>query len=298
MRLKKIFAECIIYFMQIVVPMAGNGKRFADAGYDVLKPLIEVEGKPMIEHVVNLFPGENDFVFICSEKHLAETPLRKTLQRIKPKARIVSISPHKLGPVQTILLAGAYVRDNEPTLVSYCDFSWEWNYTDFLRTLREKNPDSASVCYTGFHPHLLGPNLYAGVRVDEKGYALEVQEKHSFTQNKMDTWFQAGVFYFKSGGLLKKYCKLVSESGSGGINGEYYGAHLFNFLLQDGLTSFVYKIPYWCNWGTPEDLEEYNHWIALAVAGGALPVSDKANDAPRIISYWRNFLRDRKSHQA
>ena len=69
--------------MQIIIPMTGVGQRFIDAGYKTIKPLIEVDGKPIIEHVVNLFPDEDNFIFICNSKHLKETNLREVLKRIK-----------------------------------------------------------------------------------------------------------------------------------------------------------------------------------------------------------------------
>ena len=56
--------------MQIVIPMSGFGERFRNAGYTTPKPLITIEGKPIIEHVVDMFPGEKNFIFICNEEHL------------------------------------------------------------------------------------------------------------------------------------------------------------------------------------------------------------------------------------
>jgi len=75
--------------MQIIIPMTGIGKRFLDAGYTRPKPLIEVEGKPIIEYVVNMFPGETDFVFIVNEDHARETDLLEVIKRIAPTAQIV-----------------------------------------------------------------------------------------------------------------------------------------------------------------------------------------------------------------
>ena len=72
--------------MHIVIPMSGIGKRFIDAGYKDPKPLIMVDGKPIIEHVCNLFPGEEKFTFICNSKHLAETNERG-LKKYKTKCR-------------------------------------------------------------------------------------------------------------------------------------------------------------------------------------------------------------------
>ena len=62
--------------MQIVIPMSGFGERFRRAGNAVPKPLIEIDKKPIIGHVIDLFPGESDFIFICNEDHLANPDYR------------------------------------------------------------------------------------------------------------------------------------------------------------------------------------------------------------------------------
>lgn len=251
--------------MQIIIPMAGSGERFRKAGYDMPKPLIEINGKPMIEYVVNLFPGEEKFLFICNTDHVKKSGLKDMLLELKPRATIVEIEPHKRGPAYSLTLDQTHkeIADNDEIIVNYCDFSMRWDYQKFKESVHKSQADSASVCYHGFHPHLLGPNLYAGVRVDKNMRALEVQEKHSFTENKMDTWFQTGTFYFKSGSLLKKYSdRVIAENVRTG--GEHYISHLFNFMIQDKCTSFVYPVEYFCQLGTPEDLEQYKQWSEWA----------------------------------
>ena len=81
--------------MHIVIPMSGVGKRFIDAGYSVPKPLIEIDGKPIIQHVVELFPGESKFTFICNKVHLETTNMKEIIQKVAPQGEIVSIEPHK-----------------------------------------------------------------------------------------------------------------------------------------------------------------------------------------------------------
>ena len=88
--------------MKIVIPMSGRGSRFLDAGYTHPKPLIEVDGFPMIEQVVNMFPGESDFIFICSNDSLETTNMQEKLGRMAPKGEIVGIEPHKKGPVYAV----------------------------------------------------------------------------------------------------------------------------------------------------------------------------------------------------
>jgi len=121
--------------MKIVIPMSGKGQRFLNAGYKDIKPLIKVEGKPIIEHIVSMFPGEDDFIFICNNEHLRDTNIEDVLLRLKPSARIISIAPHNKGPVYAVLKSKKYIEDDEPVIVNYCDFNAWWNYEDFKRTL-------------------------------------------------------------------------------------------------------------------------------------------------------------------
>ena len=93
--------------------MSGFGERFRRAGYKVPKPLIEIEGKPIIAHVVDLFPGDNDFIFICNEDHLKTTNMIDILNKIAPNGKIVPIQPHKLGPIYAVSKAYEFIDDNK-----------------------------------------------------------------------------------------------------------------------------------------------------------------------------------------
>ena len=85
--------------MQLVIPMSGSGKRFRDAGYTDPKPLIRVDNLPMIQHVVNLFPGVTDVTFICNSDDIANTDMLQVLQAICPHGNVVVIEPHKKKPI-------------------------------------------------------------------------------------------------------------------------------------------------------------------------------------------------------
>ncbi len=254
----------VVYFgtyMKVIIPMSGTGERFKKAGYSKLKPLISVDGLPMVEHVVGLFSPDDEFIFICSTEHLGDEKLglEAYLKNLRPKTKVIGIEKHRRGPNHAILAASALL-DDKPVFVSYCDYNLKWNRESFLEKIKEVAPHSASICYIGFHPHLLRPYLYAGVRADENGLAKEVREKHSFTENKMDTWQQAGLFYFSSGEVLKRYCERAFKENWVLNDGESYTSLLFTPMIEDGLISLVYPAEYFCQWGTPEDLEEYEAW--------------------------------------
>ncbi|MCX6124396.1 MAG: glycosyltransferase family 2 protein [Proteobacteria bacterium] len=256
--------------MQIIIPMSGLGSRFQAAGYTEPKPLIKVDGKPIIEHVVRMFPGETDFVFVCAEDHLVSTEMKSVLLGLVPTAKIVPIKRHKLGPVYAVMQAAAFIKPDEPVTVSYCDYFASWHYQDFKQKMASLQCDGAIPCYRGFHPHLLLPNLYAGVRTDEQGYLIEIREKFSFTPNKMDTWQSSGAYYFRTGKILMKYFQALMDREIS-CKDEYYVSLVYNLLHEDGLKTVVYPQDFFCQWGTPQDLEIYQNWsryFADSMVGG------------------------------
>lgn len=237
--------------------MSGYGERFRRAGYAVPKPLIDVDGKPVIGHVIDLFPGETDFTFICNREHL-ESPsyrLREALERHCPTGRIVAIEPHKLGPVHAVLQAADLIDPERPAIVNYCDFACYWDWDDFRRFVESTACDGAIPCYSGFHPHMLGSTNYAYVRVVD-GWVTAIQEKRPFTADPMKEHASSGTYYFRSGALLREYfSKSVRPDLS--LNGEYYVSMAYKPMLDDGRNIAVYGLQHFMQWGTPEDLEEY-----------------------------------------
>ncbi len=263
--------------MKLVIPMSGSGSRFVAAGYTSLKPLIVVEGRPLIAHVLDMFPGEEDVVFICNEEHLGTTDIVSVLKALKPSCTIITVPGKQKGPVAALVHAFGVIDDDEDVMVSYCDFTQDWDYAAFKAVARTKQFAGAVPAYTGFHPHLLRKNLYAGIIADENNVMQAIQEKHCFTENPEDSYHSSGVYYFASGKLLKRYANELIESGAN-LNGEYYASMMYPLVLRDNLSVFVPKVTAFMQWGTPEDLEEYEAWSRLIHA--ELGLQKKRTDIP------------------
>ncbi|MDG1436744.1 MAG: sugar phosphate nucleotidyltransferase [Rickettsiaceae bacterium] len=250
--------------MQIIIPMTGYGSRFKEAGYQDLKPFIKVHNKSIIEWVVKMFPGEDDIVFVCRQEHLDSiSGMLSDLKKIKPTATIFAIDDwHKKGPIYDVMQAESVIKEDVPVIINYCDFYMHWDYQDFKKTVKEKDCDGAIPCYTGFHPHLIPEkNLYASCKIDENHNLIEIKEKFSFEEDKQKAFHSAGTYYFKSGALFKKYAQRQIERKVM-LKEEYYASLTYNLLCEDGLKTYVYdKISHFCQWGTPEDLQEYLFWI-------------------------------------
>lgn len=248
--------------MHIVIPMSGIGKRFIDAGYKDPKPLIEVEGKPIIGHVVDMFPGESKFTFICNGDHLANTPMREILQGLRPDGNIVSIPPHKKGPVYAVSHVYDLIKNDEEVIVNYCDFGKVWDYPAFLTDTRSRKADGAIAAYRGFHPHMLGSTNYAFMREEDR-WMLEIKEKEPFTDNRMQEFASDGTYYFRTGEILKEYFNRTMERSDLELKGEYYVSVVYNLLVEAGLKVSIFEIDHMLQWGTPGDLEEYNLWSGI-----------------------------------
>jgi NDP-sugar pyrophosphorylase family protein len=250
--------------IQLIIPMSGLGQRFITANYIDPKPLINIDGKSMIEHVYNMFPNTNDVTFICNEKHLKETKMQEILLSFCPHAKIIEVPvENRQGPVHAVSLIFDSINDDNEVIISYCDYATSWNYQDFLNITRTRTADGAIVCYTGFHPHMLGTDNYAFLREkeinEEKQWMAEIQEKKPFTTNRMNEYASNGTYYFKSGKILKKYFQLLMDIGEK-VNNEYYVSMVYNLMVKDSLNVSIYKTDYMLQWGTPYDLEVYNMW--------------------------------------
>ena len=245
---------------QIVIPMSGFGERFRRAGYHIPKPLIEVEGKPIIAHVVGLFPGEHDFIFICNQEHLDDPSygLDKTLRACCPTGRVLGIPPHKRGPVYAVASVFREIDSRRPVVLNYCDFSCYWDWAHFKRFVEQTNCDGAIPAYRGFHPHSLGATNYAYLR-ENNGWVTDIQEKQPFTDNRMEEYASSGTYYFSSGALMQKAFEECMRRDLS-VDGEYYVSLAYKPLCEGGNRIAVYELQHFMQWGTPEDLFEYQQW--------------------------------------
>lgn len=246
--------------MQIVIPMSGFGERFRRAGYAIPKPLIEIDGKPIIAHIVDMFPGERNFIFICNRDHLLEPTykMEETILQYCPDARVVGIDPHKLGPVHAVMQIANLINREQPVIVNYADFTCYWNWGHFLKFVKNSRCDGAIPAYRGFHPHSLGTTNYAYMRT-QNAWVLDIQEKQPYTDNRMSEYASSGTYYFATGQLMLDSFGLSRERDLN-IGGEYYVSLAYKSIIESGRKVAVYDLQHFMQWGTPEDVDEYRMW--------------------------------------
>ena len=240
--------------------MSGFGERFRKAGYNIPKPLIKIENKPIIGHVIDMFPEEVDFIFICNQEHLnnPEYKMETILKDLCPTGKIIGIEPHKLGPVHAVLAVESIISNDKETIVNYCDFTCYWDWQHFKDFVKLNKCDGVIPSYKGFHPHTLGSTNYAYMK-ESDGRVKDIQEKQPFTDNRMEEFASSGTYYFSSGSLMKEAFHKQIDSNLE-LNGEFYVSLSYKPLLEDHKMIYVYPLQHFMQWGTPEDVYEYNYW--------------------------------------
>jgi NDP-sugar pyrophosphorylase family protein len=254
--------------MNIIITLAGHSRRFKEAGYEVPKFLIEINGKKMLEHVVEMFDPNDNYFFILNEEQNSLFPeIQNWLKDLVKNCNVKVIPPHEIGPVYSILSIDN-INNTEPVIVSYCDFIVDWNYSKFKNEIL--NYAAAIPSFKGFHPASFGNTKYAYLKVNENMEMIELREKNSFTDDRVNEYASAGIYYFNSWKLFKESAEELMSSGFGDLN-EAYVSLLNNIIVRKGEKIKVTEVEKFICWGTPDDLSSYQFWSKFFLNNFNLP---------------------------
>jgi len=231
--------------LNVLIPMAGAGSRFQQAGYTFPKPLIEVKGKPMIQVVVENLNIKANFIYVVQKEHREKYNLDTLLNLITPNCKIVEVDGITEGAACTALLAKEYIDSENPLFFANSDQFVEWDSNEFLYKMNETNADGGIVSFRATHPK------WSFAKIDEQGLVTEVAEK-----NPISDIATVGYYYWKNGSDFVKYAEEMIEQDVR-VNGEFYVCPVFNQAIADGKEIRTFDIPKMWGLGTPEDLKEY-----------------------------------------
>lgn len=231
--------------MNVLIPMAGNGSRFAQAGYTFPKPLIEVHGKPMIQVVVENLAVNANFIFVVQKSHREKYNLDSMLSLICPGCKIVEVEGVTEGAACTVLLAKEHINNDEPLVIANSDQFVEWNSLEFFYKMNEQNLDAGIVSFRATHPK------WSYAKVDENGFVTEVAEK-----NPISDIATVGIYYWKQGKDFVRFAETMINKNIR-VNNEFYVCPVFNEALLENLKIKTFDIPKMWGIGTPEDLDYF-----------------------------------------
>ena len=234
--------------MRVLIPMAGAGTRFEKAGFTFPKPLIEVNGKPMIQQVVDNLNIEAKHIFIVQKTHYEKYNLKETLSLISPDCEIVQVEGVTEGAACTTLLAKELINNNKPLLIANSDQIVEWNSNEFMYSMSADTIDAGILTFKSTHPK------WSYAKLNDEGFVSEVAEKKPISDIAT-----VGIYFWSKGSDYVKYAEQMINKDIR-INGEFYVCPVFNEAIGDRQKVKVYEIDKMWGLGTPEDLDLFlNH---------------------------------------
>ena len=231
--------------LTVLIPMAGAGSRFQQAGYTFPKPLIDVKGKPMIQTVVDNLNIKANYVYVVQKQHREKYNLDTLLNLITPNCKIVEVDKITEGAACTALLAKKYINKDTPLFFANSDQFVEWDSNEFLYKMNETDADGGIVSFKATHPK------WSFAKIDEQGLVTEVAEK-----NPISDIATVGYYYWKKGSDFVKYAEDMIEKDIR-VNNEFYVCPVFNQAIEDGKEIRTFNIDKMWGLGTPEDLKYY-----------------------------------------
>jgi dTDP-glucose pyrophosphorylase len=231
--------------LNILIPMAGAGSRFQQAGYTFPKPLIDVEGKPMIQLVVENLNIEANYIFVVQKEHRKKYNLDTLLNLIAPNCKIVEVEGITEGAACTALLAKDFINNENPLFFANSDQFVEWDSNEFMYKMNETEADGGIVTFKATHPK------WSFAKINSEGFVIEVAEK-----NPISDIATVGYYFWKHGSDFVKFAEEMIEKNIR-VNNEYYVCPVFNQAIENGKKIRTFEIPKMWGLGTPEDLNVY-----------------------------------------
>jgi len=231
--------------MNVIIPMAGAGSRFAEAGFSFPKPLIDVNGKPMIQVVVENIGLDSNYIFLVQKEHRKKYHLDNMLPLIAPNCKVIEVDGITEGAACTTLLAKDIIDNDSPLFFANSDQWVDWDPTQFMYDMQETQADGGIVTFKATHPK------WSFAKIDENGMVTEVAEKNPISNNAT-----VGYYYWRHGSDFVRYAEQMIEKDIR-VNNEFYVCPVFNEAIQDGKKILTHEAKEMWGLGTPEDLDLY-----------------------------------------
>lgn len=218
--------------LNIVLPMAGRGSRFANEGYILPKPLIDVHGTPMIKVVVdNLTPKtEHRFIFVAQQEHIDKYNLIPQLKSYAKNVEVIGINGITEGQVCTALIAKKFFNNNEPLMNANSDQYIDFDINEYLDAMHSNNLDGMIMTMKSQDPK------WSYARTDETGLVVETAEKKVISSDAT-----VGIFNFKKGSdLVRSAEQMIADNIR--VNNEFYTCPCYNYLIKEGRKIGIYPI--------------------------------------------------------
>lgn len=233
--------------INLLIPMAGAGQRFRDAGYTVPKPLIDVNGLPMVVRVIQQADlSECRMIFLVQQDHIQQHSAHSVLSEAFPQCEIVPVHGVTEGAACTTLLARDFIDNDNPLIIMNSDQIIHWNAAQGLEWMLQE-PSSGGI--VTFEDPQRNPKW--SFAAQQHGWVQRVAEK-----DPISDLATAGIYVWKQGAHYVSAADLMIARNQR-VNGEFYVCPVYNTAIEQGHRFRTYGVQQMIGLGTPEDLQRY-----------------------------------------
>lgn len=237
--------------LNILIPMAGRGSRFLNAGYIKPKPLIDVNGKPMIQLVIeNIRPKrEHRFIFVVQNEHIQDYKVDKLLKNLCPTCEIVVIDGITDGAACSSLKAITYINNKDPLMIANSDQWINISIDDYLEMWDVNKSEGFIMTMYSSDPK------WSYIKFDPSGIIIDIVEKVVVSNQAT-----VGIYNFSRGDIFCQFAaQMIDEKNMS--KGEYYVAPVYKYMLNNNANIGLFNIDRasrnMYGLGTPEDLDYF-----------------------------------------
>ncbi len=233
--------------------MAGEGSRFAKAGWTTPKPLIEHNGQPLFKHAIGSVSADEirmKYSFIVRQEHIDKYAIDKGIRSFLPEANVFSVLKTTRGAVETCLMAESAIADDDAIIVMDCDL--EFRSKEFIRIIKkslsepvETSNGGALVSFESNQPK------YSYAELGEDGLVKRTAEKEVISNHAL-----CGAYFFSTGREFKQIARRLLDEPEF-KKPEYYVSLLYNYMLEKGEKVYLAQMEEYYSYGTPEELQKY-----------------------------------------
>ncbi len=243
-----------------LIPMAGEGQRYRQAGYSTPKPLIDVAGVPMIVRSAKALPPADRWVFVCRESHLRTVNLEEVLRSNFESVEIVALDRKTEGQAITCLMAREYIPAEAILTIGACDYDMVYDTSKVRLWLDDQATEGWIWTFRANPVVLQDPRMYGWVETAADGLAaLRVSCKVPISKEPLDDHAIIGTFTFKKAQVFFDAVEAMVRADRR-INGEFYVDVAADHAIRAGRRMRVFEVEHYIGWGTPQDLDLYNYW--------------------------------------
>ncbi|MFR9545220.1 MAG: glycosyltransferase family 2 protein [Rikenellaceae bacterium] len=239
--------------LHIVMPMAGEGSRFLNQGWQTPKPLIQLKGIPLFKRAISSVSADEipmKYSFIVRKEHIDKYEIDQGIKSFIEDAHIFNITKTTRGAVETCLIAESAISDDDAVIVMDCDL--EFRSERFIEIIKEILTQPSTIAEGGALVSFKSNDpRYSFAELNEDGFVIRTAEKEPISDNAL-----CGAYFFSSGLSFKQIAhQLLDEPLF--AKPEYYVSLLYNYMLKAGERVYLAPLDEYYSYGTPEELKKF-----------------------------------------